>query len=166
MEPRIETREETSLIGIRQHGTSGGEGTAALWRRFMPRREEINARVGSDLISMRVYLRSASEPLTQTTPFDEWAAVEVSHAEEVPAGMEPFTLPGGTYAVFIHRGPAVTFPRTAAHIFGTWLPRSGYELDTRPHFAVMPAGYRPDDPDAEEEIWIPVVEARSRHGAA
>ena len=70
--------------------------------------------------------------------------------------MEPFDLPGGTYAVFEHRGPAAAFPATARQIYGVWLPGSGYRLDARPHLAVMGPGYRPDDPDAVEEVWVPV----------
>jgi len=138
------------------------ENTAKLWRRFMPRRREIHARVGSDVISMRVFHRSESEPLTAATPFDEWAAVEVSNVEEVPEGMEPFLLPGGTYAVFVHRGPASTFAQTAGYIFGDWLPNSDYELDDRPHLAVMGVDYRAEDEGAEEEIWIPVSWAGHR----
>lgn len=42
------------------------------------------------------------------------------------------------------------------YIFGTWLPASGYVLDDRPHFEVLGPGYRPDDPEAEEDIFIPI----------
>jgi AraC family transcriptional regulator len=42
------------------------------------------------------------------------------------------------------------------YIFGEWLPNSSYELDTREHFEILSEGYRPDDRDAEEEIWIPI----------
>lgn len=157
MEPRIETRASTTLVGMRNRAATGGGGTAELWRRFMPERNEIGERVGADLISMRIFHRAPREPLTPATPFDEWAAVEVSVAEPVPSGMEFYVVPSGMYAVFCHRGPASTFPQTAHYIFATWLPSSSYELDTRPHLAVMGADYRLDDPNAEEEIWVPVT---------
>jgi AraC family transcriptional regulator len=54
-----------------------------------------------------------------------------------------------------HHGPA-TDVSTFEYIFARWLPASGYALDGRPHFEVLPADYRPLDPDAREEIWIPV----------
>lgn len=123
----------------------------------MPRQNEIRERVGADLISMRVFHRSIHEPLTPATPCDEWAAVEVSMADHVPAGMEVYVVPSGTYAVFRHRGPPSTFRRTAHYIFATWLPSSSYVLDPRPHLAVMGADYNPRDPDAEEEIWVPIT---------
>ena len=107
---------------------------------------------------MRVFHRTGDEPLTKTTPFEEWAAVEVRAVDELPDGMEAYTVPSGTYAVFVHHGLPEAFPQTARHIFGSWLPSSGYAVDDRPHLAVMGASYRRDDPDAEEEIWVPVRE--------
>ncbi len=53
-------------------------------------------------------------------------------------------------------GPASKGPETYRNIFETWLPASGYVLDNRPHFAVMGEKYRNEDPDSEEEIWIPI----------
>ena len=90
------------------------------------------------------------------TAFDMWAAVEVSNATEIPAGMEALQLPGGLYAVFLHKGLPGDFPKTWQYIMGTWLPASGYTLDNRPHFQVMGEAYRPDDTAAEEEVWIPI----------
>jgi len=157
MDPRIETRARTVLVGMFRPVATDGEGTPELWRRFMPRRGEVAAR-GPELIAMRVFHRTRDEPLTHATPFDEWAAVEVSADAGVPAGMERYTVPSGTYAVFIHRGLPSAFPQTARFIFETWLPRSGYVLDDRPHLAVMGPSYHRDDPEAEEEIWVPVRE--------
>jgi len=33
---------------------------------------------------------------------------------------------------------------------------SEFMLDDRPHFALMGDRYKNDDPESEEEIWIPV----------
>lgn len=159
-EPRIAERAPTMLVGVCHRAGEAHGGTVALWRRFMPRRAEIAGRVGEDLVSMRVFHQDG-EPLTSQTPFDEWAAVEVA-AEDgsepaAPEGMEAFALPGGVYAVFLHRGLPSALPRMLERVFGLWLPRSDYRLDDRPHLAVMGPGYRPDDPDAVEEIWVPVA---------
>lgn len=70
--------------------------------------------------------------------------------------METLTLTGGKYAVFIHKGTPAEFPLTAAYIYRSWLPDSGYELEEREHFEVMGPKYLPNDPNAEEEIWFPV----------
>jgi AraC family transcriptional regulator len=39
-------------------------------------------------------------------PFEKWAAIEVADFSKIPDGMETFTLTGGRYAVFIHKGGA------------------------------------------------------------
>ncbi len=44
------------------------------------------------------------------------------------------------------------FPDAARHFFGVWRPRSDYEADDRPPVEIMSQEYRPDDPEAEEEV--------------
>ncbi len=161
MEPRFETIESTWVVGMCFPRSAGGNETARLWQRFMRRRGEVKRRSNANFLAMRVFHSSPGESVTPTTPFDEWAVVEVSDIEDLPDGLDSYSLPGGAYAVFVHRGPASTFPETAGHAYGTWLPNSGYMLDDRPHLAVMGPDYRLDDPDAEEELWIPI---RRAHG--
>ncbi|HLT33108.1 MAG TPA: GyrI-like domain-containing protein, partial [Aquaticitalea sp.] len=43
---------------------------------------------------------------------------------------------------------------TYQYIYGQWIPNSEYELDDRPHFALMGEKYK--DPESEEEFWIPI----------
>jgi AraC family transcriptional regulator len=70
--------------------------------------------------------------------------------------MESFTLKGGLYAVFLHKGAASTGQKTFQYIFEMWLPNSGYLLDNRPHFEILGAKYKNEDPNSEEEVWIPI----------
>jgi AraC family transcriptional regulator len=70
--------------------------------------------------------------------------------------MEPLALPGGLYAVFLYHGAASQADQTFQYIFGTWIPNSGYSLDNRPHFEILGKKYKNEDPDSEEEIWIPI----------
>ena len=60
------------------------------------------------------------------------------------------------YAVFVHKGAAGSGPEIFRYIFGKWLPESGYLPDKRPHFEILGEKYKNEDPDSEEEIWIPV----------
>ena len=154
VEPRIETLEPKTLIGMRLPMSLAEDRTRELWSGFMPRRSEVQNRLTSSFISLQSY--SQSGPPAPETVFEKWAVVEVAEGTEPPAGLEVFELAGGLYAVFIHHGPASAWPRTAQHIFGVWLPSSGYTLDARPHFEVLPGEYEPDDPEAEEEVWIPI----------
>jgi AraC family transcriptional regulator len=36
------------------------------------------------------------------------------------------------------------------------LPASEYVVDNRPHFEILGAQYKNNEPDSEEEIWIPI----------
>ena len=130
--------------------------TGELWRQFLPRRREIQRYTGSAMYSVEVYDDQYFTPFDPANRFDKWAAVEVTEFVAIPGGLEPITLPGGLYAVFLHQGSASAGRETYRYIFGTWLPESDYALDDRPHFAVMGEKYRNEGPDSEEEIWIPV----------
>ncbi len=87
--------------------------------------------------------------------FTKWAVVEVSTLEEMPTGMKSIILTGGEYAVFTIKGADST-PSTFQYIFTQWLPNSIYILDNRPHFDILGEKTQQRDPDAEEEIWIPI----------
>lgn len=160
MEPRIEILESKKLIGMRLKMSQMENKTAQLWQTFMPRRAEVESRSTSEYISMQIFDDTQSELFDPNTMFEKWAAIEVSNHETIPTGMEPYTMKGGMYAVFIHKGLPSDFPKTMGHIFGSWLPGSKYELDNREHFELLPESYRPDDPNAEEEVWIPIKERK------
>ena len=111
----------------------------------------------SELFSMQVYDPSLDfKDFNDDTTFEKWAAIEISDFNMIPAEMETYTLPGGLYAVFIHKGAAATGSKTFQYIFETWLPGSPYALDNRPHFEILGARYKNDDPNSEEEVWIPI----------
>jgi AraC family transcriptional regulator len=130
--------------------------TAALWRSVMPQLLTLPGRQGTDLFSVEIYPEGFFNAFRPDVPFEKWAAVAVAPGFPSPEGFEALDIPGGLYAVFIHKGPASESPRTYNYIFGTWLPASSYTLDSRPHFARMGGKYRNDHPDSEEEIWVPV----------
>jgi AraC family transcriptional regulator len=160
-EPRIEAIGEKRLIGLRTTTSAADDGTGALWRAFMPRRRELVGVVGDELYAVDVFPAGYFAAFDPRAGFEKWAAVEVSPDQEVPGGMSSLTLPAGLYAVFPYRGPASEGEATYRYIHETWLPASDFVLADRPHFAVMDERYRGEDPDSEEEIWIPVEAGRS-----
>lgn len=160
---RILTAESRTLVGMRHPLCLAEDSTQELWQTFRPRVGEISGRVGEESFSVQVYeagFRMAS--FTPRTVFEKWAAVEisgvaVSQPSELPEGMERLVLPGGDYAVFLHKGPVTTFSQTLRDIYQGWLPTSGYRLDHRPHFEILGAKYLgPMHPESEEEVWIPI----------
>jgi AraC family transcriptional regulator len=159
MTPRIENLKEKKLVGKRIQMNLINDRTGELWQSFMPRRNEVKNRLASDFYSMQIYDELFKfEAFSPNTFFTKWAAVEVSDFKVIPDEMETFLLPGGLYAVFVHKGSPSGFPKTFQFIFGTWFPNSAFEVDNRPHFELLSKNYRPDDPNAEEEIWIPIKE--------
>ena len=156
MEPRIEQLRGKKLAGKRMTMSLAANRTGELWRSLMPRRREITNNIGADLYSLQIYPEKYFEAFDPRREFEKWALVEVRDFSGLPDGLEPFSLPGGLYAVFLHRGPASQGPETFEYIFTNWLPRSQYVLDDRPHFEILGAKYQNEDPDSEEEIWIPV----------
>lgn len=152
---RTQTLPQKMLVGLSMAMSFTDIKTPLLWRTFMPRLGEIKNRLGADRYSAEVYAPGYFKNFNPAQPFTKWAAVEVSNLSDIPAGMETLTLQG-QYAVFLHKGPASQGRHTYDYIFLNWLPTSGYVLDDRPHFAVMGAKYKHEDPASEEEIWIPV----------
>jgi AraC family transcriptional regulator len=153
MQPSLKTIPSKKLVGMKLVMSFADNKTGQLWQRFMPKRNEIRNNLTTDLISLQIYLPGFD--FSPNTPFEKWAAIEVSDFEHVPDGMESLLLPEGLYAVFHYKGSSMD-TRIFQYIFGEWLPKSGYQLDNRPHFEVLGAKYKNASPDSEEEIWIPV----------
>jgi len=156
MEPRFESLKEIRLTGMKLPMSLADNKTAALWSRFMPRRQEIKNKAGTELYSVQIYDPLYFDEFSPTREFEKWAAMPVNGHGEIPEGMEPLGIPGGEYAVFFYRGAASRGPEVFGYIFGEWLPKSGYLLDNRPHFEILGEKYKNEDPESEEEIWIPV----------
>jgi AraC family transcriptional regulator len=157
MEVRIEDIAPRMLAGKRVTMKYSDNKTAELWRGFMPHRNRIPSRTGEELYSVSVFMGEEDfTSLTAETLFDKWAAVEVSGPCEIPEGMEFLTLTGGIYAVFTYRGRASEFQKAFGFIFREWMPSSGYRPDRREQFEILLPGYDPNDPEATEEIWIPI----------
>lgn len=156
MQPKIKSLPETKLIGMSQKMSLDDNKTHELWSRFMKRRSEIKNSTSSNFYSVQVYDSSYFEDFSLDNQFEKWATVPVSDFDSIPDGMEARTLKTGLYAVFLHKGTASDGAKTFQYIFQTWLPNSGYFLDDRPHFEILGAKYKNNDPDSEEEIWIPI----------
>jgi AraC family transcriptional regulator len=156
LNPEICLLTEKKLVGKQMTMSFSNNRTGELWRSFMPHRKEIGNSNEPDLFSVEIYPEGFFDLFTPEATFDKWAAVEVTEFGDEPTGMEALALPCGIYAVFIYKGRSSEAQSFYRYIFETWLPSSGYILDNRPHFARMGEKYRNNDPESEEEIWIPV----------
>lgn len=157
MTPTIQNLPETLLIGKKVRMNFLNNQTQALWQSFIPRKKDIQNTIGTELYSVEVYdSLSYFDSFSPATEFDKWAAVKVTNMTSIPEEMEALTIPAGLYAVFPFKGMASEVPAMYQFILGTWIPSSIYELAHRPHFAVMGEKYKNNDPDSEEELWIPI----------
>ncbi len=154
---RIENISAKQLLGKTIRMSLLNNKTPELWRSFMQNRSQIKQAKDQLLYSLQVY--DSPDHFKNFDPareFQKWALCEVENIKDIPEDMQAFELPAGMYAVFLHKGSQANAAATFQYIFGTWLPASGYELDHRPHFEVLGEKYKNNDPDSEEEIWIPV----------
>ncbi len=96
------------------------------------------------------------EPLTATSKFDYFIAAPTGKA--VPEGMEEYTVPAATWAVFECVGPMpASIQALQKRIVTEWFPSSGYEYGGAPDIEV----YLDEDsskPDVRSEVWVPVVQ--------
>lgn len=152
--PNIKEIAEKKLIGICKYMSLSNNLTNELWKDFILRKKEIKNIHTDELISMQLY--PVSFDFNPTIKFKKWAVVEVSQIENIPKDMESLILSGGLYAIFHYKGFSED-DTIFRYIFTKWLPHSEYNVDnTRPHFEVLGKKYKNNDPDSEEDIYIPI----------
>ena len=160
MKPRIITLKEKKLIGMKLNMSMINNLTGTLWSKFGPRINEVSHMVSNDKFSMQVFDRSYFSEFNPHKEFTKWAAVEVSELKNIPKEMESFLLAEGLYAVFNYKGSSAD-SSIFEYIYSQWIPNASYQLDDRPHFEVLGEKYKNNDPDSEEEIWIPIKKKAS-----
>lgn len=157
MKNRIEEISEKYLVGKSLEMNLMENKTFELWRSFMPLRNQINGLKSNLLYSVQVFPVDYYKNFSLTTNFVKWAVMEVNEASEnFPEEMEILVIPAGKYIVFEYKGLSNN-PEVFQYIFGDWLPKSGFQIDNRPHFEVLGEKYKNNDPESEEEIWIPII---------
>ena len=155
--PRIEHLSSKIIVGKSLKMSYSKNTTFQLWSSFMPRRKAILNTVSEDLFSIQIYTESFDfKQFNPSFEFEKWAGIEVSSLENIPEDMNVLELQEGFYAVFDYKG-LNTDTSIFEYIFGVWLPSSGYQLANRPHFEVLGKKYKNNDPESEEQIWIPII---------
>jgi AraC family transcriptional regulator len=156
MIPTLKTIAGKKLIGHHRTMSFQDNSTFTLWSRFMPLRNSIINTVGPELYSVQFYVVDFFKKFNSNNPFEKWACREVLNFEDIPDGMSTIEIPEGLYAVFHYKGDNSTAAEAYNYIFTEWLPKSDYLLDSRPHFEILGEAYKYNDPDSEEDIYIPI----------
>jgi AraC family transcriptional regulator len=153
--PEIKILQEKRLVGKYLKMSLINNKTRELWGGFHPLVQELGLGLNVDKISLQVYPDNYFNSFDPNLEFVKWAAIEVSDFKNVPKEFNTFVLSGGLYAVFDYTGSSSN-KSIFDYIYSTWIPNSKYHLDNRPHFEVLGTKYKNNDPDSEEEIWIPI----------
>jgi AraC family transcriptional regulator len=154
MNPQIKTFPTTKFIGRSLSISYLDYRVFELWSGFMPRRNEIQNAIGTELYNIQI--NPENFDFNPKTPFVKWAAKAVSTLEFVPEAMETLEIQEGLYAVFQYKGDQSGAASFFNQIYSVWLPNSDYKLDNRPQFEILGEKYKNNDPNSEEEIWIPI----------
>lgn len=154
--PKILTVTEKHLLGLHTELTMNNNLTIELWQKFMPRKKEILQLVSDSIFPAQVYPSDYFDSMQPNKPFTMWATVEINPDTLcIPEGMEILIIPEGLYACFTLVG--MDIQALMRYIFIEWLPISGYKVANRPHFAIMDKRYKHNQPDSQEDIYIPII---------
>ncbi len=165
MEPRIITREPSTLFGSlihTRHGTcheevhsfwsrARGEGTIAK----MTRRAGVPFVFGA-CFGTCSGCGAAMEP--EGGKFAYIIGWEAAKGQHRPDGMVEMALPGGTYAVFSLQGTEKEMQDQISAIYGSWLPESAWELSDTPVLEKYGQEWT-GERGSSMELWLPVRKA-------
>ena len=158
MEPKIVTKDEFKIVGMKIFGENTNTEIVELWQKFMPRIGEIKNLLNIDINKNICFgMCYPSEEMNETGEFEYIASIEVSSLDDIPQGMVGRTIPRQKYAVFTHKGVADKIKETYKYIYGTWQPKSGCELVKAPDFEYYDERFDADNQeDSEMDIYIPI----------
>lgn len=155
MTPIIKEISPIHLVGQGKTTSLAQFQVSELWKNWMPIFKKLNNKHNT-YYSISVYPDDFFSAFNPEKAFEKWAAIETDASDLTQYDLQQFTIPGGLYAVFIHKGNTNEFLKTSTYIYYTWLPSSEFMLDDRPHFEILGEKYKMNDPESEEEVWIPI----------
>ena len=154
MEPRIAHMDGIRIVGMKYYGENKNNEIPRLWEQFIPRINEIGNHRGLDVYYGICY---PIEDSAEKGEFEYIASIGVNDLDEIPEGMVGRTIPGQNYAIFTHKGSLKRLAETYKYIYGTWHPKSGYELLKAPDFEYYDKRFDPDNEEESEiDIYIPI----------
>jgi len=156
IQPQVKMIEPRRLIGMQREMTFADDHTGPLFAAFMPNKKIITGTLDNDVYCVKIFACDPYTVMTKNLTYTKWAAQRVEENTIAPPAMASLDIPAGLYAVFKYQGLPSGFGEVAQFFYQQWLPASGYCLDARPHFDLLPPGYSANDPNAQEWIHIPV----------
>jgi AraC family transcriptional regulator len=157
MEPKIVTKDEVKVIGMRYYGANQNNEIPQMWSEFNQRIPEIkNIKPDGAAYGICTELDVPLEELTDEHEFEYIAGMEVTSLDEIPEGMVGKVIPAHKYAVFTVKGIQNIGP-TYHYIYGDWAKETEHELDKAPDFEYYDERFDPNTPnDSELALYIPI----------
>lgn len=151
MQPKIVTRESTTMVGMRYQGKNEHNEIGDMWTKFNGIGHKIKHATGEAAIGLCTTLDDAPEG-----EFEYVAGFPVNKLEDVPEEMVIRTIPANTYAVFAHKGGFEGIGKTYEYAYQTWLPQSGFELADKIDFEYYDEDFKDFAPDSVFYIYLPI----------
>ncbi|MFC7421770.1 GyrI-like domain-containing protein [Iodobacter arcticus] len=89
--------------------------------------------------------------------FEYMCAIEVASLQGLPSNLGRMRIASQQYAVFLHRGSALSLGATWLAICNEWLANSDYQSAHQPDFEVYDASFDWNAGIGEIEIWISII---------
>ncbi len=154
MEPKMESREAFTVVGLKCRSSIQNNVIPQLWEDF----NKVCAAIPHTVTDRTAYgvcfYEDGDDPSGES--FAYLAGVEVDNADDIPAGMEARVIPAHDYAVFEHRGALENLHQTYQKIYSEWLPAYALERVGTLDFELYDWRFRWGQPDSVLEIWVPV----------
>lgn len=162
LQPQVIEKPAITVVGLEAAFISGlsEQSTAAevippLWDKFGSRSTQVPNRLGHDMFGV-IYGRPQAER-NRPDELQYIAGVQVNGPGDLPDGMVAHTVPAGTFAAFIHRGPIQNLRSTIHEIYRVWLPQSAWQHAQIADIELYDRRFDCNSAASEMEYWISVV---------
>jgi AraC family transcriptional regulator len=158
MNYRIEEREAFRIVGAKAHFDMNVEEGFAKVPQFWAQTTQSGLAAAICALPMREpFGLLGVSTCMNGRDFDYYIAVATD--APVPDGMEAYTVPAATWAMFECMGPMPqAIQQLQTRVVSEWLPASGYEYADAPDIEVYPEGDT-QSVDYRCEVWLPVRKA-------
>ena len=160
MEYRVIEREDTLAAGmvctLKAGERENAQTVQALWQKFHARQHEIQSVAAEPQVQYGVMTFPAVFNPADSA-FTYMACTEVADTNNLPAGMNSITIPGGNYCVITHKGPLSELSRVFDWYNNVLLPKG----EVRPRGVIEFERYDDrfkgfDKEDTEVDVYFPI----------
>ena len=146
---------EIQLSGLSRKMSFSKDETALLWKDFMISKSNLS--IPFELYDVGIYSENFFRNFDPNLKFEKWAALETKNLHEKPSVFQELLIPAGLYLRYRYKGHPKLVAKTYQFLLGQYLPTSKFNLDNRPHFALMGNSYKNDSSESEEDLYLPVT---------